>query len=384
VRSTAVLARQRSAEVKTRVGQLMADARDVLAGDSVDDERSRELHGALGLVPAQVLGETPEDALPEAADAAALSGLIQGRLRDHVVEARSQRFGRVQDVLAEIGRGTSPSELIALVAQALCRGCGFDRALVSRVEGSSWVPAVLHVEGGTPDSPGSGLAGLLSSELAIPLTSGLAETDLVRRRAPLLVSDAQNDPRTFRPLVETGASSAYVAAPIVVDHRVIGLLHADNVLSGRVLTGMDREMVQVFADGFARVYERAALVERVARQRDQIRATFSDVDFGFGELDPTAVRLSRACSPALDAGAVRVVSTAVEAQGTNGLTSREREILALLATGATNSQIAERLVVSESTVKSHVKRILRKLPAANRAEAVYVYLRQTGALEARR
>jgi len=40
---------------------------------------------------------------------------------------------------------------------------------------------------------------------------------------------------------------------------------------------------------------------------------------------------------------------------------------------AAEGQIAAALVVSESTVKSHVKRILRKLPAANRAEAVYRY-----------
>jgi DNA-binding NarL/FixJ family response regulator len=59
------------------------------------------------------------------------------------------------------------------------------------------------------------------------------------------------------------------------------------------------------------------------------------------------------------------------------LTTREWEILGLLATGATNGQIAAALVVSESTIKSHVKRILRKLPAANRAEAVYRYTRMT-------
>jgi DNA-binding NarL/FixJ family response regulator len=60
------------------------------------------------------------------------------------------------------------------------------------------------------------------------------------------------------------------------------------------------------------------------------------------------------------------------------LTSREWEILGLLATGANNSQIAAALVVSESTVKSHVKRILHKLPAANRAEAVYRYTQMNG------
>ena len=61
-----------------------------------------------------------------------------------------------------------------------------------------------------------------------------------------------------------------------------------------------------------------------------------------------------------------------------GLTGREWEILRLLASGATNSQIASALVVSDNTVKSHIKRILRKLPAANRAEAVYRYTQLAG------
>jgi DNA-binding NarL/FixJ family response regulator len=44
-----------------------------------------------------------------------------------------------------------------------------------------------------------------------------------------------------------------------------------------------------------------------------------------------------------------------------------------MALGETNAQIAHRLFVSEGTVKSHVKHILRKLDAANRAEAVSRY-----------
>ena len=59
------------------------------------------------------------------------------------------------------------------------------------------------------------------------------------------------------------------------------------------------------------------------------------------------------------------------------LTPRELEVLALMATGATNSRIAEQLVISDGTVKSHVKRILRKLRSANRAEAIARYLRLT-------
>jgi DNA-binding NarL/FixJ family response regulator len=52
-----------------------------------------------------------------------------------------------------------------------------------------------------------------------------------------------------------------------------------------------------------------------------------------------------------------------------GLTSRELEVLALLAEGLRNAQIAERLVVSEKTVDHHVSAILRKLDVRTRGEA---------------
>jgi DNA-binding NarL/FixJ family response regulator len=51
------------------------------------------------------------------------------------------------------------------------------------------------------------------------------------------------------------------------------------------------------------------------------------------------------------------------------LSDREREVLALLAQGLRNREIAERLVISESTVKTHVRHVLEKLRFRNRAEA---------------
>jgi len=57
------------------------------------------------------------------------------------------------------------------------------------------------------------------------------------------------------------------------------------------------------------------------------------------------------------------------------LTEREREVLALMIKGLNNIQIAGRLTVSSSTIKSHVSSILSKLGVANRTEAVTLALR---------
>jgi NarL family two-component system response regulator LiaR len=57
------------------------------------------------------------------------------------------------------------------------------------------------------------------------------------------------------------------------------------------------------------------------------------------------------------------------------LTDRERAVLALMVEGLNNTEIAEKLVVSSSTIKSHVSNILSKLGVASRTEAVALAVR---------
>jgi DNA-binding NarL/FixJ family response regulator len=70
--------------------------------------------------------------------------------------------------------------------------------------------------------------------------------------------------------------------------------------------------------------------------------------------------------------AARAKSAPATAHGLDALTDREREVLALVAEGLSNTDIGERLVVSPLTAKTHVSRILGKLGARDRAHLVVI------------
>jgi DNA-binding CsgD family transcriptional regulator len=61
-----------------------------------------------------------------------------------------------------------------------------------------------------------------------------------------------------------------------------------------------------------------------------------------------------------------------------GLTPREREVIEVVAEGATDREVAARLVIAERTVKTHLQSVFRKLGARNRTEAVARYREHQG------
>ena len=90
-----------------------------------------------------------------------------------------------------------------------------------------------------------------------------------------------------------------------------------------------------------------------------------------------AIRSAHAGRATLSPEAVQSLVEAANLPQTPGqdLTEREREVLALMIEGLNNVQIAGRLTVSPSTIKSHVSNILAKLGVASRTEAVTLALR---------
>jgi DNA-binding NarL/FixJ family response regulator len=93
---------------------------------------------------------------------------------------------------------------------------------------------------------------------------------------------------------------------------------------------------------------------------DELSKAISSVYQGLSVLSPQVTR--QVLRAAISGGAARSTESM--------LSSREMEVLVCLAQGKITAQIARELFISENTVKTHVRHILEKLEASNRAEAV--------------
>ncbi len=293
---------------------------------------------------------------------------------------RTETLARLHDGMLALRPIESPEQLLERSTQEACRACGFDRAVLLRVDGSTLVPESVYIEG----DPTWAAELLAASRTApMPLQMGTNETEALRRRRPLMVRDATADPGV-PDMAAVYKTTSYVAAPIIPEGRVIGFLHADYCHHPeRVVDEFDRDALFAFAEGFGFAFERATLLHRLRAQGSEVRRLLSSAEevvrsHSEAQLDLVRMADAELASARSSTGLIAAPTSLHEV-----LTRRECEVLRLLSAGHSNSAIAEQLVVSEATVKSHVQRILRRLNVRNRMEAAAVYHGLTGERSAR-
>jgi DNA-binding NarL/FixJ family response regulator len=259
------------------------------------------------------------------------------------------------------------SALLARAVEAACPHCGFERGVILALGPGELIAAESEAIGDEPSDK------LRRRALAnpIPLTPGAAESEWIRS----LEGGGSPPPPADGPLTEALGLEQYVVAAIAPESRLLALLVLDRAESP--VDAVDRAVADAFASMLALALEHVVLRARVGDAGRELRHLTVSAEALMRELVEAPVTLPadmrhRSAFPSLDTIDSGLLGSTPLADLFN---ERELAIVSLLAEGRSNREIAERLIVSPETVKTYVARILRKLGASNRAEAVSRYLR---------
>lgn len=259
-------------------------------------------------------------------------GAARSDLLAYQLARQRAMLGRLTESLNRL-RATTTVEDLADSIPIQSVELGYERALFSWIRDERWIPHAMHTLNGSSEAQAVVEAGIQTPRH----TRELLEIDVVRGRRTILVLDAMTNPRVHRQLHAVTQSQTYVAAPVIARNHVVGLLHLDRNADTGTTDDFDRDLLMLFS-------------QSVGAQLDQLLLQ----------------------QPREDAEGLASSSWA------DVLTEREGDVLRLVARGLTNAQIAERLFISEETTKTHVRKLLRKLGAANRSEAGAMYHRLAG------
>lgn len=255
-------------------------------------------------------------------------------------ERESEARARVSNALARLGTIGSPEGIVERAAAEIGAAWEFDRVLLSLVDSASATPHTLWAKRARDQRD---VGTLPAIELAYPLI----EAELLATGGARVVHLGAAARRFPAALVESLALRRYVVAVVAMEGDPVALLHAD---AGPRADDVDARVLATYAGGLGRALELSVLERTLQAHRAEL----------WNAVNWMSARLERSDGDALAASDAPA----------HALTPREAEVLTLMSRGLTNRAIAEHLVISEGTAKYHVKNVLRKMGASNRADAV--------------
>jgi DNA-binding CsgD family transcriptional regulator len=266
---------------------------------------------------------------------------------------------RVRQALSKLRTSESLAELYERATRALCQSCGFGRAVLFRLQGPEMVPESVYF---TDDPAWAEDFYRRAQTDRMRIDYDIVETEMISTRAPMIVPEAQSNPRGFKPLVVASKTRSYVAAPLIPQNMLIGFIHADRYFEDRDVDELDRDMLGTFAEGLGYAIHRTALLERVATQRAQIHRLRSVVDEMVTKVSAAVTVLDAD----VEAGPTAPVLTVPRFE----ITRREDAILRLLDQGASDDEIAAHLEIPRASVDWHLDQLMDKLGAGTPTAAV--------------
>jgi DNA-binding CsgD family transcriptional regulator len=281
------------------------------------------------------------------------------------VEARMVRDHRgnvVRSLTEGIRRMKKAGSLQGLGRQActeLCDALGFDRAVLSFVEDDGFVVEESDHSVGGPT--------------VIRRRGCVAEGRCIRLRDTIRTNE--DDVPAAPGYGDLLGSVDYLVAPVIAESRVVALLHVSRSGEGG-LSARDIDVLDTFASAYSLLHQRMLNTERVQQQRTSIARAAARLTEEADRIAAAAISLDVEYDNRVEPPTIGPDSALAAT-----LSDRERQVFERLVVGASNAEIADELVITVETVKTHVKRILRKIGAINRSEAIALYMEaRTGPL----
>jgi DNA-binding CsgD family transcriptional regulator len=254
-----------------------------------------------------------------------------------------------------------------LLAVASCEGprvCGFERGLVLSV-----IDGYLSSNGMEPlEDPASDSLRRHCEAQPIALLPGSEEAEVIRR-----AHGGRRERATSGSVIaQVLGLDAYAVAAVVPESHALALVVLDR--PEPAVGEEDRAVVELFAHLLGLAVTRVVLRLRIHELSHEIRHLTSSANALMHEAQVAPIALTT------DLGQGQVFTTAGQRSAPPSsalselLSERERSIAALMVDGRSNREIGEELHVAPDTVKAHVARVLRKLQASNRVEAVARYI----------
>jgi DNA-binding CsgD family transcriptional regulator len=271
--------------------------------------------------------------------------------------------GVLTQVQRRLNGAQTVGQLLAWACDEAPGFCGFSRALVLGVEDgrltSTGVAAVV-------DPPSDALRRQVLAA-PIPIAAGSQEAELLRGADGLAGGGS-----AMASVVGERLGLQHLAmAAVVPEARPVALLVVDR--PDRPVDERDHASVDLFAHVVAMAIERVVLRRRLQELSGELRHLTASAHALMTEALEAPVGLQS------DFGHGPVFTTAGRTPGADDalrelLSEREREVAALMVNGRSNREIGDALHISPDTVKASVGRLVRKLGASNRVDAVARYV----------
>jgi DNA-binding CsgD family transcriptional regulator len=370
---------RRSDAFRLRLVTALADAGQVLADDEVGvaspvDFRpaSMILDNAITRIASELAGSRlSARRVRELGVMVGSLDTVRNELYDHRLRTQSE----IETALDRLRHATTVEELFEKTPATLTECCGLDEVGLWSIENGQMKLVKLHC-----DKDDRRAAEITTEVSTVPLHAQLLETEVMRRRSGVLVTNSSQDPRVNADVLGLFGTNGHAIVPIMPEGKVIGFFHGGCYPDNRLVDALDFEALSRFARGFGHVLERVVLCTRMASQRDYFQGMIASGSELADRLANAQISLSASYEVKDEGEGVSWSQSGPprlppESQLHSLLTRRELEVLELMAAGHTNGEIAQELVVSVGTVKFHVRRILGKLHATNRAQAASSYSR---------